>query len=374
MAAFAALFAPGSRATLATYAPALQRFREPIEAALRHCGHGRASERLRATCWLLYYEMHGRQRSLWGWSEADWVDIAGVSTAAFATAQPALKAAHHLAHTHFRTCVVACAYLLGEVNIYQRITEFRPLLAARRIFGPGAVHAAIAAVKAELGRIGRGSESLKSEIGNAVSLALLSNRSPALTDLTLPVLEQVLEQVGANKWLRRGCIQTSEALYMLGLLPRPLPAVRTVVTVRTGQQDTLPAAWAALIQRWSETTTVSPATRDGLRVSVAKAGRWAAHTFPTTADPAQWTAEMALAYVAAVVRMTGGEWNHPGTRTAAALVGKPCGPPPERTCSAICGFSFSTARTGSGCPASSTPTAAWPRQPALPPCAAPTPA
>lgn len=266
--------------------------------------------------------------------------------------------------------MLACVYLLGEVPIYQFVTDIHPLVAAQRIFGGPAVQTAVAAVLTEARRMGRGQTTHQRGYGVVVSLALLRNRIPLLADLTLPVFEQLHQSAHLGLSLRRTCVLLTQVLHSLSILPQHLAFGRVPFTVQTGTDDTLSSEWAAWIQRWYTTSTVSLATRNERRVLVAKAGRWATAHYPDTASPNRWTAEMALAYVAAVSHLTVGEWTHPKTKRSLQHIGKPLRPSAKaHMLSGIRGF-FWIVRTGTGCPARSAPSAAWPRRAASQRCVA----
>jgi hypothetical protein len=93
-----------------------------------------------------------------------------------------------------------------------------------------------------------------------------------------------------------------------------------------GVDDNLPAEWLAWLQRWHATSTSALITRDNKRVLIAKAGRWFAASYPSCDSPAQWTRDVAIAYVAAVDRMTVGEWGHEDSPMAKWRIGKPLTP------------------------------------------------
>ncbi|MFI6451463.1 tyrosine-type recombinase/integrase [Streptosporangium amethystogenes] len=70
----------------------------------------------------------------------------------------------------------------------------------------------------------------------------------------------------------------------------------------------VPEVWADFLQRWYDTSTLTSKVRAGIRVNMAKAGRWAAAQYPEATDPGQWRRSTCAAWVAAVDRMTVGDW------------------------------------------------------------------
>src|SRR5262249_40025968 len=73
------------------------------------------------------------------------------------------------------------------------------------------------------------------------------------------------------------------------------------------QQD-VPAAWADVCRRWRETSTLAQGTRRQCYYQLMRVGRWLALKHPDIVHPNQWTRELAVEYVAAVDRMTVGDF------------------------------------------------------------------
>ena len=94
---------------------------------------------------------------------------------------------------------------------------------------------------------------------------------------------------------------------------------------RFGNHDALadvPASWVCWCQRWFETTTMAPASREGLYYLLLKAGRWLAAKHPDALSVECWDRELAIEFVAAVDRMTVGEWAK-AEKMHAEKIGKP---------------------------------------------------
>ncbi|MGI4735862.1 MAG: tyrosine-type recombinase/integrase [Janthinobacterium lividum] len=303
----------GSKAFKKEIKQQLNRLILPIEAALLHCGVSKGKERLLACVLLLLHEMHRRQTSLWAWDDVAWIEIAGKTHGDFENIHHTFQDAHHISDAHYRQYILACAYLLGEIPIYQLVTGYNALVSAQRIFGGVAVEKALHTLTTESVRIGRGINSYF--ISTATCSALLANRSPVLEKLTLPVLEKLYENYSHRKAFRSGYVLISTLLHNIKIISNCLPAPNNGKCAATGINDTLSADWARLIQAWYDTSTNIVASRYDTRVSVAKAARWAAEKYPATANAQQWTRSMAIAYVAAVKRMNVGQWQHPKTKS-----------------------------------------------------------
>ncbi len=67
-------------------------------------------------------------------------------------------------------------------------------------------------------------------------------------------------------------------------------------------------SWIGWVQRWYDTSTLTPKVRATIRTLMAKAGRWLATEHPEITEPAQWTRQTCAAWVAAVDRMRVGDY------------------------------------------------------------------
>jgi integrase len=83
--------------------------------------------------------------------------------------------------------------------------------------------------------------------------------------------------------------------------------VRTGYNHAPGIEGTGPA-WAGSVERWHATSPLTPKVRAIIRTIIAKAGRWLAAEHPEITEPGQWTRETCAAWVAAVDRMTVGDY------------------------------------------------------------------
>ena len=290
----------------------LNRLVQPIEAALLHWEIPKGEGAVRLACLsLLLHEMQRRQTSLWAWDETAWIEIVGNTVKEFKSTHYAFEHTHKLSTIRYRQCVLACAYLLGEIPIYQLVTGYSAPNSAQHIFGGVAVEKAMLALITESKRIGRG-VSWNARV--AACSALLANRNPDLERLTLSVLEKLHEIYSDKSFLRNSYITMSKLLYNVKILPKCLPAAYKHRGVRVGKDDNLSVDWLKLLQAWHENSTASRDLRDDTKAAVAKAARWAAAKYPDTAGAHQWTRSMAIAFVAAVIRMNKGEWLHPETK------------------------------------------------------------
>lgn len=290
----------------------LNRLVQPIEAALLHWGIMKGVEMNRRACIsLLLHEMHRRQTSLWAWDETVWVEIVGKTNEEFKSTHHAFEHAHRISIYHYRQYVLACAYLLAGIPIYQLVTDYSVVSCAQRIFGGVAVEKALQDLTTEGVRIGRGVSRM---VSHAACSALLANRSPEVKKLTLPVLEKLNETSSYPKILKSSYISLSQLLYNFKVIPTCLPTPCKERKLVIGINDTLSADWAKLILAWHANSPMGDKERRQMKSLVAKAARWAIANYPDAASPQQWTRKMAIAYGPAVARMTVGQWVHPRSR------------------------------------------------------------
>ena len=295
---------------------ALARLRTPILDVLTITG---ASENARCGAQaVLVAEMHRRQRAFWAWTADEWGDVLCASGRQFTGRYPVPQ--------HCRAHLMALGYLVGPPLDLNALGPFNRLALARKVFGQPRIDGAIQRVATTLVGWGYREEHAHRTLHAPVCEALLANRSPRLEDLTADHLD-ALRWRAERKHLRDQLYVLSRALFGLGLTDRP-----PTKAFRTGPERDptvgVAPAWVAWSQRWLETSTLAPRSRRAHYILLLKAGRWAAHVadvtheHPAAAEPAQWTRQTAAAYVAAVDRMTVGQWAS-SRLLGAHRVGKP---------------------------------------------------
>ncbi|MDO7887603.1 tyrosine-type recombinase/integrase [Hymenobacter cheonanensis] len=295
----------------------LQRLIQPLLAALEHFGYRNKLQVQRTTVAYVLLAMYQRQTSFWSWGEQEWLELVGGTAKDY-------KECGHNKKIAVRHTLLACAYLLYNRNILIKVAEFNPQMFARAMFGDEPVQHAITSVQTEAARLGLGKCIIKTHLPTLICEAILLNHNPILNDLSMPVLHQLQEKrQGAA---RRACSPLSRVLHNLHIVPRSLKRIDGPYKVQVGVDDNIPAEWLFWIQRWHATSTNALITRNHVRIMVAKAGRWFAATYPSCDSPAQWTRDVSIAYVAAVDRMTVGEWGHENSPLAEWKKGKPLTP------------------------------------------------
>ncbi len=240
----------------------------------------------------LLQQMAVRRVTYWGWTLADW---SAVLTAALPLS--------------YRYPAFAAAYLL---RCFPNLPGF-PINSpsfARRVFGEERVTAVLERLLTPLrdwGYRGRAQE-----YRSGVCSILLFIGSPRVEDLTHDALVRIQHEavLPRYQWVV-GVV--SRVLTSLGLLEQPLPPQPTLDPewLQVIRFEGVPEAWAALCQRWYDTSTFEPRTRRSMRCDLLRVGRWLAEHHPMITHPQEWTRELAAEFVAAVNRMQVGAWTHP---------------------------------------------------------------
>jgi integrase len=241
------------------------------------------------------------ERPWWAWTAWDWARLAGPSREAFLTAQPLPT------EQSARPFLIALSYLLTGFTDFQHLGNFNRLHLAQLVFGPGSVIDAIDEAGTVLERWGYrsmvGSDGRYRLVG-VLAQALLLNRSPRLADLTTEAFAALHAHPASTGRYQRDLHALQKIVAELGHCDCP---ARPGFNHAPGLAG-VPTAWAELLRRWHDTSTLTPNVRNNIRVNMAKAGRWAAAEHPEATDPRQWTRTICAAWIAAVDRMMIGDW------------------------------------------------------------------
>jgi integrase len=295
----------------------------PAATVFTYCGYSDLDKHAYACAALLLKEMHVRQTPLWAWDEVIWLEFVGLTIEAFTARHGQFQQEHYLHTIELRPYAMIMAYLLSETPVFERITQCQITRAARRAFGTNAVEIAIHTVQRELKRIGRSTDTKKEGLRTCICRLLLLRRSPRLADITWAVVEETRQSTLPVKSHQWGCVVVSKVLHNLSILPQALDFVPYTQKVQFGIEDSLSPAWLSLLEKWAANTRMEKITLNHHRVLIAKAGRWAAATYPEAGDPAQWTPQTASAFVEAVEQLTIGQWNHPLQNHCGPQLGRP---------------------------------------------------
>ncbi|HKR60626.1 MAG TPA: site-specific integrase [Pyrinomonadaceae bacterium] len=253
----------------------------------------------RAVKFLLAREMHCRNLSFWGWTQADWLDFLCCSAQDFYRRYPPQQ--------NCRLHLLAICYHLIEVKDLHIFGQFVQYKLAIMIFGRTSIDAVIQRVTNELPRLNLDNAWNRDHLPDALCEVFLANRSPRLEDITPEILHKI-RQGDLAKRVKRYFVKLSRILAGMGIIPEPLKRISyqsafdvSVVMIN------VPPEWASFCRRWQATTTLAPGTRDKYFFILCKIGRWLAKEHPEAVDPAQWSRDLAAEFVAAVDRMKVGE-------------------------------------------------------------------
>jgi integrase len=250
---------------------------------------------------LLLREMRHRQLTFWAWTCEVWIEVIGHNRWTF---QHGRRRPGDL-----RQYIMAVGYLLNGYTDLHLFCHINQPSFARKLFGKTAIDEAIRRVSHELLQWGQGKYRITKHVEPALCTVLLLNRSARLEDLTLDILTTV-RQSQLAAYLKRALLSISQALMSLKILPKALDS-DVKEGERFGNPDALadvPPEWLGWCQRWLATSTLAPRTRQHMYYQLLQTGRWLAKTHPLILSPEHWTRELAAEYVAAVDRMTVGEW------------------------------------------------------------------
>jgi integrase len=250
----------------------------------------------------------------WQWTDAEWAGLIGTSSAEFRRAWP------WPVENGVRPYVLALAYIAGGFSSLHQVGRFHRAALAWRVFGRDMVDDAVGQVSKVLSAWGyHGTEA---HWESALCHLLLANRSPFLHDLTSEFLREARAGGLIGTRLDGTVHGIHRALAELGYVdPPPAPAFTSGPAAISGA----PEAWTELVERWHATSTLTPKVRATIRTVLAKAGRWMAAEQPGITGPSDWNRQTCASWVAAVDRMSVGDYVQ-RTVTTGSAAGEPLKP------------------------------------------------
>jgi len=242
----------------------LQRVFRPIKDVLDWTG---ADETAGSVLSVLVQEMYQRQLAFWAWEADVWMEILCPSAPAF----------HQKYHKpkDTRQHLLAVGYLLCDFRAIHAVGHLQQTVFAAKVFGRENVEESIHQVSSELLKWGCGMDRARRHLANTLCELLLFNRSPRLADLTAEVLEAGRKE-NIARYLRTNIPLLSRALVSLGFIAHPV-ALDVKAGERFGNHDALEdiaVPWLSWCQRWRDTSTMAPRTREKFYYLLLKAGRW----------------------------------------------------------------------------------------------------
>jgi integrase len=280
----------------------LHRLLLPLEDvfAVTHLHPHICGETLRVIAMERYY----RGKTFWAWQDAEWIEIIGSSTVAFGERYGRTYQGRQW-HPARREIPVIAYLLTTPTDIDPLLAPFTITSTARKIWGEEALSAQVQRLTAVLSAWGY-QEKQPVKLTACIAYLLLRNRSPSLETLTDELLETVNQTCNITS-VRDRLYQVSRALAALGLIRRPLPDPKAMSRPKTSETDgQIAEDWLCWCRRWRDQ---SPAADKGHGYyALLKLGRWLNACHPEVGSPADFTYEIALAFVAAVMEMNVGEW------------------------------------------------------------------
>jgi integrase len=258
----------------------------------------------RETLRVMAMEMHYRDKTFWAWQDEEWIEIIGSSTAAFGERYGRTYRGRQL-HPARREIPVIAYLLTTPTDIDPLLAPFTMTSTARKIWGEETLLAHVQRLTAVLSAWGY-QEKHPVKLTACIAYLLLRNRSPYLEMLTDELLETV-NHTCIIPSVRDRLYQVSRALAALGLIHRPLPDPKAASRPKTSETDgQISESWLWWCQRWRDH---SPSEDKGHSYyALLKVGRWLNECHPEVSSPADFTYELAVSFVAAVMEMNVGEW------------------------------------------------------------------
>lgn len=192
------------------------------------------------------------------------------------------------------------AYLLGDIIYLTGRSAFPARFLGEIVFGSEAMQQAIDKVRRPW--LAAGYTSLKkseNELVRAVGLALLVNHHPALEALTDSTFQRLSEMDLRRKMVKNRMEQLQRVLMDLQILTPPKPVEkRKGQLFRPEHLTGIHPRWIAWLQAFWLQTPISEGGRTTIANQMLTACRWLALHYPHVTEPAQWTREIAVRYVA----------------------------------------------------------------------------
>ena len=280
---------------------AVTRLLEPLDAArivLHHPDTGLHSRSGKDAIGLVLWRCADESTAYWGWTAETWVRLIGSDRHAFAQPWP------NFIDQTVRPYLAAYAYLLCRFSALDRIGPFNRLGLAWRVFGRSTVDAEFERVATILNGWGYRSAHTDPRLRTVLCHALLLNRSPYIDDLTTEALLALRDDPAIIRSGRGQLHAIHRAVAALGHVAPPTMPTRGW---RLAVEDA-PREWMKWVDRWHDTSTLTPEVRREYRSILAKTGRWLAREHPGVTEPSHWSRELCAAFVARVTKMAIGDF------------------------------------------------------------------
>jgi len=243
-----------------------------------------------------------RNRIFWTWTDEDW--------------EMSYRAAAERKRQGIETSQMGLflhtAYLLGGPATFASYERFDSLRVAQLVFPSSDVTAQQQRIVDILVEHGFQASWCEKQIPRALAAIFLSQDSTDLNTISLSDLRVVHDARTGKNW-QKACVRIGFALEQLALLSTGLDTTfvpQTAPYLIQGARSGIHPDWLSWVDRWAAATTCSPANRKTHYRCLLLVGRWLAREHPEVTTPEGWTRDLAVAYVAAVDRLTVGGWSH----------------------------------------------------------------
>ncbi len=246
-------------------------------------------------------EMHHHQKPFWIWTISEWKESLCENRALFAH-----RYGRRENQNHCRPLLMLLSYFFCPSSALDSLIASTPLLPlARKVFGQETIDEATQRLLTVLRSWGYCQRD-RSGFTSCVCYLLLKNHHPALSQLTLSLLEEVAHSCTLPR-IQKSLFQISRALCALGVIPHPLPDPRSVLKqARRTNDGSLSDEWFSWCERWHKHTTLQQ--RETIYSNVIRIGRWLQATHSEVTTPGLWSYELAAEFVAAVMDLKCGDW------------------------------------------------------------------
>jgi len=224
----------------------------------------------------------------WNWSEDEWTTLIN-------------------ARAGSRPATAAIAYQLGRFRNLQDIANFRhSAVYASAIFTPAVFNQALARLSSVLVSLGYLSRNLEERTSSVLGALMIENGDPRLETFNEELLIRCRSH--RSEAVSRSVGMVSHGLAAMGIVPSGL-RMRGYTSWRERCVDGIHPLWVEWSRRWRDTSTLRPRTRESNYSFILRTGLWLAKEHPSSASPADWKVTTCAEFVAAVDRMTVGEWS-----------------------------------------------------------------
>jgi integrase len=294
---------------------ALGRLIEPLRDASATFGQSAARGEQRGIDGAVACVLHAcvqQSRVYWGWDHATWTTVCGTTYQSFRASAPSW------ATDATRECVVALAYLLGDFRDPLCVRDVNRRRIAERTFGRNAMSLVDVQLTSAERALGYGPGARTWALAGAASEALLLQRSSDLSMLSLDIIDRLRSAHHLEPGRHAHLYRLHRVLAVLGFMSQPIWRVAPDMAAGDG----VDMQWKEWVERWYETSTLTPRTRKQLRSHLFKVGRWLTQRHADARTPDDFTRQLCATYVGDVDRWRVGDYTERaagGKRHGAAL-------------------------------------------------------